>query len=110
MLTGGCDDPLDPLVTHRCVGNRQTLVNFMMKIPLLQESDGLSIRAFTTQPDTVYGVSFLAVSLDHEILKEASLLDSHISQQLKDLGNVTITSNKRKGDTEGVRGVICFSL
>jgi leucyl-tRNA synthetase len=63
----------------------------------------VSIRVFTTQPDTVYGVTFLAVSSDHEILRGSTVLDK--SQQLEELRSI---SNASDGVKQGEYAVYSF--
>lgn len=60
----------------------------------------MCIRTFTTQPDTVYGVSFVAISLDHELLAKATL-NSSVVQQLGELRNQARLSSKRKAGKKG---------
>ena len=40
------------------------------------------IKIFTTRPDTIYGASFIAVSINHQIVQE--LIDNHEIQEIKD--------------------------
>ena len=40
------------------------------------------IKIFTTRPDTIYGASFIAVSINHQIVRE--LIDNNEIQEIKD--------------------------
>ena len=45
------------------------------------------VRTFTTKPETVFGVSFLAVGLDHELLQQTSLFDKSVMEKIKTLSS-----------------------
>lgn len=47
-----------------------------------------SIEVFTSRPDTIYGVSFIGLSFDHEIVKEIALNDSNLKLLIEKNNNV----------------------
>lgn len=51
----------------------------------MQGVEDIVVRTFTTKPETVFGVSFLAVGLDHELLQQPSLLDESVKEKLRTL-------------------------
>ena len=39
-------------------------------IIIIQRDNGNSLKVFTTRPDTIYGVTFLAISPEHSLLSD----------------------------------------
>ena len=50
-----------------------------------------SIEVYTTRPDTIMGVTFLALSTDHAISKEASLKNDLIKKFIEDQKNIKVS-------------------
>ena len=44
--------------------------------------DGHSLRVFTTRPETVFGVSFVAISVEHDICRKLSSQDDELKQKV----------------------------
>ena len=61
----------------------------------------LPLRTFTTRPDTAYGVSFIAVSMDHDLLSRKDLLDTTVAQQLDTLRQNSVSSSRKREEKKG---------
>ena len=59
------------------------------------------LRTFTTRPDTAYGVSFIAVSMDHDLLSRKDLLDTTVAQQLDTLRQNSVSSSRKREEKKG---------
>ena len=59
------------------------------------------LRTFTTRPDTAYGVSFIAVSMDHDLLSHKDLLDKTVAQQLDTFGQNSVSSSRKREEKKG---------
>ena len=59
------------------------------------------LRTFTTHPDTAYGVSFIAVSMDHDLLSHKDLLDITVAQQLDTFRQNSISSSRKREEKKG---------
>ena len=67
---------------HNWIGKSQgvffefQVVNYMTYyynnniIIIIQRDNGNSLKVFTTRPDTIYGVTFLAISPEHSLLSD----------------------------------------
>ncbi|KKK17923.1 leucyl-tRNA synthetase [Aspergillus ochraceoroseus] len=87
-----------------------------IKFPLVVEGNGgqhVDIEVFTTRPDTLYGVEYLALALDHPIVLEAAKKDEGLQKFLQEaasfppdskagykLSNVSVTHPLRAIDPE----------
>ena len=58
-----------------------------------------SITVFTTRPDTIFGATFLAVSIDHDISKEISKKDGRLKNFIKECSVLDADKIKRGFDT-----------
>ena len=54
------------------------------------------LRTFTTRPDTAYGVSFIAVSMDHDLLSHKDLLDTTVAQQLDTFRQNSVSTSRKR--------------
>ena len=59
------------------------------------------IKVFTTRPDTIFGASFCAISIDHKITKEISLKDNGIKKFILSC-NQTNPDKEKKGYKTGL--------
>ncbi|CDW72114.1 leucyl-trna synthetase [Stylonychia lemnae] len=57
------------------------IVEFMIK---LIDGNQIPVKVFTTRPDTIFGVTFLALSFENQIIKENILKDNMIDQNAFD--------------------------
>ena len=59
------------------------------------------LRIFTTRPDTAYGVSFITVSMDHDLLSRKDLLDKTVAQQLDTFRQISVSSSRKREEKKG---------
>ncbi len=57
------------------------------------------IKIFTTRPDTIYGATFLAISVDHEISKKLANENSGLKKFIKDCRNLNPDKTKKGFET-----------
>jgi leucyl-tRNA synthetase len=53
-------------------------------------ADGSALRVYTTRPDTLMGVTYLAVALQHPLVKKAVRLNPALAEFIESLGNVKV--------------------
>ena len=53
------------------------------------------------RPDTAYGVSFIAVSMDHDLLSHKDLLDTTVAQQLDTFRQNSISFSRKREEKKG---------
>lgn len=69
-----------------------------------------TIEAFTTRPDTLPGVSFVAVAPDHAIAKLASEKDPRIAEELEQVASSSAKDVNDEGTPRGVfLGMFCYN-
>ena len=59
------------------------------------------LRTFTICPDTAYGVSFIAVRMDHDFLSRKDLLDTTVAQQLDTFRQNSVSSSRKREEKKG---------
>ncbi len=59
----------------------------------------MKITVFTTRPDTIFGATFLALSIEHELTVEISKKNKDLQSFIKDCKNLNSEKNKRGFDT-----------
>ena len=60
-----------------------------------------TIRIFTTRPDTIFGATFIAISLDHPIVKEDFLNKKGVSEFIEECENIK-SDKEKKGFNTGL--------
>ena len=66
-----------------------------------------SLKVFTTQPETVYGVSFIAISTEHDICTRAGLLAPDVVHDLDKMRNsAALSYNRRKVLNKGSQSLL----
>ena len=73
-------------------------INFMIKNP--ENLNCKSINIFTTRPDTIFGASFCAISLEHEIVKKLQLTNVGIKDFVKSCSETNPDKEKKGFKTE----------
>ncbi len=53
-------------------------------------ADGSALRVYTTRPDTLMGVTYLAVALQHPLVKKAVRLNPALAEFIESQGNVKV--------------------
>lgn len=59
-----------------------------VKFPVTIDSAQLDVNVFTTRPDTLYGVEYLALSLDHPIVQQAAEKDEALRKFLDEAASL----------------------
>ena len=59
-----------------------------VKFPVTIDSNQLDVNVFTTRPDTLYGVEYLALSLDHPIVQQAAEMDEALRKFLDEAASL----------------------
>tara|TARA_Y200000002_G_scaffold378624_1_gene386373 strand:+ start:684 stop:3197 length:2514 start_codon:yes stop_codon:yes gene_type:complete len=59
----------------------------------------IKITVFTTRPDTIFGATFLALSIEHRLTKEISKKNKNLQSFIKDCKNLNPEKNKKGFDT-----------
>ena len=72
-------------------------INF--KIINQEKEDVKNINVFTTRPDTIFGASFCAISIDHELSKKIIKKNSKVKKFCDSCSNVNPDKDKRGFDT-----------
>ena len=68
----------------------------------LKESDQI-LTVFTTRPDTIFGVSYVAISINHLIAKELSSTNNDIKQFIEKYQKLTLSEEvSSKLDKDGI--------
>ena len=67
-------------------------------IALLQGESTSSIRVFTTQADTLFGVSFLALSPEHELLQRRELFSDATLRAVDEMNKSSSLPNSTSND------------
>lgn len=57
-------------------------VGAKIRFPITAGGENRTVQVFTTRPDTLYGVEYLALSLDHPIVVDAAKSDSELKKFL----------------------------
>ena len=65
------------------------------------------IRVFTTKADTLFGVSFLALSLDHELLQRREVFTESVLRAVDEMRNsLSLNSSKTDANNRPKKGMI----
>ncbi|KAG0356837.1 hypothetical protein BGZ54_000578, partial [Gamsiella multidivaricata] len=75
--------------------------DFTVPLPPSQAAQQEAIQVFTSRPDTIYGVQFLAVSTEHPILENVPVTHQSQVEEFKESLKKVVTSNQEPGP-EGV--------
>ena len=68
-----------------------------------------SIKVFTTQAEIVFGVSFLALSPEHELLQRKELFAESVLKAVEDMRNSqSINNNEVDANNRPKKGLQCF--
>ena len=67
-------------------------INFKIKNPNIAVKE---IKVFTTRPDTIFGASFCAISVDHPLTKELIKTNSEIKKFKKECSNINPDKEKK---------------
>ncbi|KAL1964243.1 hypothetical protein VTN77DRAFT_7201 [Rasamsonia byssochlamydoides] len=59
-----------------------------IKFPITVGGEHLDVEVFTTRPDTLYGVEYLALSLDHPVVVKAARTDPALKSFLDEAANL----------------------
>lgn len=59
-----------------------------VKFPVTIDSNQLNVNVFTTRPDTLYGVEYLALSLNHPIVQQAAEKDEALRKFLDEAASL----------------------
>ena len=59
-----------------------------VKFPVTIDSNQLNVNVFTTRPDTLYGVEYLALSLNHPIVQQAAEMDEALRKFLDEAASL----------------------
>ncbi|MDC0195107.1 leucine--tRNA ligase [Alphaproteobacteria bacterium] len=68
-------------------------INF--EISNLENQKFKHIKVFTTRPDTIFGASFCAISIDHPLAKQISIGDSDIQKFKKECSDINPDKEKK---------------
>lgn len=72
-----------------------------IKFQVLNSKD--IIEVFTSRPDTIFGVSFIGLSIDHEIVKQKAIKDQNVQKYINSVNSLKeYERNKDEAEKTGV--------
>ena len=69
------------------------------------EFQGIAIKTFTTRPDTIYGVTFLTLAPEHELVDKITTIDQRIEVAKYITASAKKSERERMADVKNITGV-----
>ncbi|GAD99177.1 leucyl-tRNA synthetase [Paecilomyces variotii No. 5] len=91
-LTGGWPERVLSMQRHWIGQSTGAKIKFPLSLNISDASKKVDVEVFTTRPDTLYGVEYLALSLDHPIVAEAAKSDPALQKFLDEASNLPADS------------------
>ena len=74
---------------------------------LVKDTENLKVKVFTTRPDTLFGVTYLAISSEHNILNDLKneILEENLFNFKDNLKNIDLNKNDKLGFDTGLKAI-----